>query len=40
MTVPIGIFSLLIVLALLVVAVSPFILLALWVADLRKGALW
>ena len=40
MTIPIDLFAVVIFAALAVVIASPLILLALWIADLKRGALW
>lgn len=40
MTVPVGVFSVLILVALGVVILSPVVLLVLWVMDVKKGTLW
>lgn len=40
MTIPIGLFTAVIYAALAIVIASPLILLALWIADLKRGALW
>ena len=40
MTISPDLFVFVIVAALTVVAAAPLILLALWIADLRKGSLW
>lgn len=40
MTMPVGIFSVLILVALGVVVISPVVLLVLWIKDIKKGSLW
>jgi hypothetical protein len=40
MTMPVSIFSILILVALGVVVVSPVVLLILWIMDVKKGSLW
>jgi len=40
MTIPVGLFALVIYAALVIVIASPLILLAFWIADLRRGTLW
>jgi hypothetical protein len=40
MTIPIGLFTFVILGALAVVVAAPLILLALWIADAKRGDLW
>lgn len=40
MILPLGLFTLVVYLALAVVVAAPLILLALWVRDVKQGALW
>jgi hypothetical protein len=40
MTIPIDLFAAVIVAALAVVIAAPLILLALWIADVKRGVLW
>jgi hypothetical protein len=40
MTIPVGLFALVIYAALVIVIASPLILLTLWIADLERGSLW
>jgi hypothetical protein len=40
MTIPVGLFAFVIYAALVIVIASPLILLAFWIADLKRGALW
>lgn len=40
MSIPVGLFSVLVLGALVLVAVAPVVLLALWVRDRHNGALW
>ena len=40
MTVPVGLFSALILVALGVVIISPVVLMVLWILDIKKGSLW
>jgi len=40
MTIPVGLFTAFIIAALAIVVAAPLILLSLWIADFRRGALW
>ena len=40
MTIPVGLFALVIYAAFVIVIASPLILLAFWIVDLKRGALW